>query len=131
MSAHQHLKRIRVVLADDDPPMLATINSLLQADFEVVAAVSDGYSLVEAALKWNPDVIVSDIAMPQLNGIEAARRIRELLPAIKFIFLTMHGACEYRREARSVGASGYVLKVFAKEELPRTVRSAVASPAKQ
>jgi DNA-binding NarL/FixJ family response regulator len=119
------MNRIRILLADDDVLMLATINKLLQADFEIVDAVSDGRSLVEAAFKFKPDVIVSDISMPRLSGFEAARKIRGSLPGIKFIFLTMHGSRGYRREALSVGASGYVLKSSAREELTKTVHAAL------
>ena len=81
--------------------MLANISKLLQADFEVVGAVSDGHSLVEAAFEWRPDIIVTDITMPKLNGIAAARKIRDSLPGIKFIFLTMHSDPWYRAEARA------------------------------
>jgi DNA-binding NarL/FixJ family response regulator len=115
------MKRTRILLADDDVRMLAIANRLLQADFDVVDMVSDGNSLVEAAFKLHPDVIVTDISMPKLNGIEAVRRIRVSLPGIKFIFLTMHGARGYRREAQSVGAAGYVLKSAAREELNQAV----------
>ena len=99
------MKRTRILLADDDPHMLVCLNALLQPDFEVVGAVSDGHSLVEATFKLHPDVIVTDISMPKMNGIEAVRTIRCVLPDIKFIFLTMHDANGYRREARSVGAA--------------------------
>jgi DNA-binding NarL/FixJ family response regulator len=119
------MKRIRILLADDDLPMLANIRKLLQADFEVVDTVSDGRSLVEAAFKWTPDIIVTDITMPKLNGIAAARKIRLGLPEIKFIFLTMHSDRWYRAEALSVGAAGYILKTSVREELNRAVHDAV------
>src|SRR5215472_1243602 len=92
------MKRTRVLLADDDLHMRIRLNTLLRPDFEVVDAVSDGHSLVEAAFKLHPDVIVTDISMPKMNGIEAVRTIRCVLPDIKFIFLTMHDANGYRRE---------------------------------
>src|SRR5579864_3043737 len=69
------MKRTRILLADDDLPMLAAISKLLQAEFEVVGMVSDGHSLVEAAFTLQPDVIVTDISMPKMNGIEAVRKI--------------------------------------------------------
>ena len=109
--------------------MLTAINKLLQKDFDVVEMVSDGTSLVEAAIKLNPDVIVTDISMPKMSGIEAVRQIRSSLPGIKCIFLTMHGASGYRREAQSVGAAGYVLKSTAREELARAVHEALETPA--
>jgi DNA-binding NarL/FixJ family response regulator len=124
MNPNPEMKRIRILLADDDVGALVVIHKLLQSDFEVVEMVQDGSSLVEAAFKWRPDVIVSDISMPKLNGIQAARKILESLPGIKFIFLTMHASPAYRRAALSLGASGYVLKAFAREELTKSVRAA-------
>ncbi len=117
------------MLADDDLHVLATVHKLLQTDFEIVDMVSDGSALVAAAFKLQPDVIITDISMPKLNGIEAIRQIRGLLPGIKCIFLTMHGASGYRREARSVGATGYVLKSSAREELNRAIRHAMEDAA--
>jgi DNA-binding NarL/FixJ family response regulator len=109
--------------------MLAKVRKLLQTDFEVVGMVSDGRSLVEAALKCRPDVIVTDISMPRLNGIAAARNIRHALPRIKFVFLTMHSDHGYRTEAHSVGASAYILKSSAREELNQAIHDAMAAPA--
>jgi DNA-binding NarL/FixJ family response regulator len=123
------LKRIRIVLADDDEAMLATTNKLLQNDCEIVGMVSDGSALVEAALNLHPDVVVTDISMPVMNGIEAVRRIRGAVPGTKFVFLTMHDANGYRREARSAGADGYVLKSSAREELNQAIREAAESAA--
>ena len=104
------MKLARILLADDDLHVLATINKLLRTDFEIVDMVTDGPSLVAAALEFRPDVIVTDISMPKMNGIEAIRQIRGFLPGVKCIFLTMHGTSGYRREAQNVGAIGYVLK---------------------
>lgn len=123
------MKRTRILLADDDLPMLAAISKLLQAEFEVVGMVSDGHSLVEAAFTLQPDVIVTDISMPKMNGIEAVRKIRGTLSGIKCIFLTMHGAKGYRREAQSVGAAGYVLKSSAREELNQAIHHAIQGSA--
>ena len=123
------MKRTRILLADDDLHMLVSLKGLLQADFEVVDAVSDGHSLVEDAFKLHPDVIVTDISMPKMNGIEAVRTIRSVLPDIKFIFLTMHDATAYRREARRVGAAGYVLKSAVREELSEAIHHAMDSAA--
>jgi DNA-binding NarL/FixJ family response regulator len=122
------MKRIRILLADDDLPMLASISKLLQADFEVVCAVSDGQSLVEAAFKWKPDIIVSDITMPKLNGFAAARKIHESLPGIKVIFLTMHADRWYRAEALSIGAAAYILKSSAREKLNQTIHDVIVGP---
>jgi len=121
----EEMTRTRVLLADDDLQMQASINTLLQADFEIVGTASDGYSLIEAALKLRPDVIVTDISMPGMNGFEAVRTIRQILPDIKLIFFTMHNGSSYRREARSIGAAGYVLKSAAREELNQAVQNAM------
>ena len=118
------MKRIRILLADDDLPMLLATSRLLQADFEVVGTVSDGNSLVEAAFRLHPDVVVSDISMPKMNGIEAARRIRSSLPGIKFIFLTMHDTKGYRREVEALGVAGYILKSSAREQLNQAIYTA-------
>ncbi len=117
-------RRIRVLVADDDLPMLAAIHRLLESDFEIVDMVSDGRSLVEAAVRLKPDVIVSDISMPRLNGIEAARAIRRHLPDVRIIFLTMYGHRAYRSAAVNLGVSGYLLKSSVREELKKTVRDA-------
>jgi DNA-binding NarL/FixJ family response regulator len=119
------MKRTRVLLADDNSFLRARIKTMLQAEFEVVGAVSDGQSLVEAAARLRPDVVVTDISMPKLGGIEAARAIRGTLPDIKLIFLTMHEENGYRKQAHRVGASGYVLKSAAHQELSHAIRSAM------
>jgi len=117
-------KRIRILLADDDLRVRKMARELLQPEFDVVDMVSDGEALVAAALRLRPDVIVTDISMPAMSGIEAVRQIRSVMPEIKFVFFTMHDANGYRREAQSAGA-GYVLKSSAWEELSRTIRDAV------
>src|SRR3974377_1791306 len=123
------MKRTRILLADDDLHMLVSLKGLLQPDFDVIDAVSEVLSLVEDAFKLHPDVIVTDISMPKMNGIEAVRAIRCVLPDIKFIFLTMHDANAYRREARRVGAAGYVLKSAVREELSKAIHHAMDSAA--
>ena len=117
-------KRTRILLADDDQQMLASISTLLQVDFDVVGAVSDGQSLVEAAFEHRPDIIVTDISMPILNGIAAACKIRDSAPGIKFIFLTMHNNRWYRTKALSAGAVAYILKSSAREELNQAIHDA-------
>jgi DNA-binding NarL/FixJ family response regulator len=105
--------------------MQACISALLQADFEIVGTVLDGCALVEATLKLRPDVVVTDISMPTMNGIEAVQVIRQILPDIKLIFLTMHNENSYRREAKRVGAAGYILKSAAREELSQAIHDAM------
>ncbi|HYK61588.1 MAG TPA: response regulator transcription factor [Bryobacteraceae bacterium] len=119
-------KRIRILLADDDLRVRKMARELLQPEFDVVDMVSDGEALVAAALRLRPDVIVTDISMPAMSGIEAVRQIRSVMPEIKFVFFTMHDANGYRREAQSAGAVGYVLKSSAREELNQTIRNAMA-----
>ena len=123
------MKRTRILLADDDLPMLERVNVMLQSDFDIVDTVTDGHSLVEAAFKLHPEVIVTDISMPKMTGVEAVRTIRCVLPDIKFIFLTMHDTNEYRREARNVGAAAYVLKSAIREELSRAIHHAIEGEA--
>jgi DNA-binding NarL/FixJ family response regulator len=123
------VKRTRVLLADDHPLILQGLRSLLETECEVVDTVSDGLSLVEAAFRWRPDIIVSDISMPKLNGIAAAREIRDSLPTTKFIFLTMHGERWYRAEALKAGAAAYILKTSAREELSQAVHDVMEGPA--
>jgi DNA-binding NarL/FixJ family response regulator len=124
-SSQVQMLRTRVLVAEDDPLMRVRIYRLLQTEFEVVEAVGDGHSLVEAAFRLRPDVIVTDISMPKMSGIEAVRAIRLMLPDITFIFLTTHDGRAYRRQARNVGAAGYVLKSVAREELRQVIHHAL------
>jgi DNA-binding NarL/FixJ family response regulator len=116
------MKRPRVLLADDHPLFLAGLRSLLETECEVVGVVSDGRSLVEAAMRLQPEVIVMDIGLPLLNGIDAARQIKRELPETKILFVTMHGNLAYLKNALAAGASGYVLKTSAREELLSAVQ---------
>jgi DNA-binding NarL/FixJ family response regulator len=107
----------RVVLADDHSLMLQGVRKLLEKKVELVAAVGDGLALVKAVEVNEVDVVLLDISMPVLNGIDAARRIRKISPNTKLIFLTMHADPDYVIEALRVGASGYLLKWSAETEL--------------
>jgi len=111
------IRRPRLLLADDHPVVLAGVRALLESEVDLVETVQDGRALVEAALRLKPDVILLDISMPMLNGIDAARQIRKELPDAKIIFLTMHSDPDYVREALRVGAAGFVLKSSAGTEL--------------
>ena len=90
---------------------------MLENHYELAGTANDGRALIEAAKRLEPDVVVVDISMPGLNGIDAAREIRAAQPAVKLIFLTMHSDGLYLRKALAAGASGYVLKSGAAEEL--------------
>jgi DNA-binding NarL/FixJ family response regulator len=119
------MKKPRVLLADDHRVVAEGLRGLLDPHFEVLGVVSDGRELVAAAKSLNPDVVVLDISMPSLNGIEAARQMRDAgLPA-KVVFLTMHLEVAYAARAMEAGASGFVLKHSAPSELVTAVREAL------
>ena len=117
------MKKPRVLMADDHSLILAGLRKLVEVDCDVVGMVEDGRALVEAAQKLRPDLILLDISMPLLNGLEAARQLRTLVPESKLIFLTMHASPTYATEAFQVGASGYLLKRSAASELSLAIRS--------
>ena len=107
----------RVILADDHNLVAEALRGLVASQFEVVATVCDGHALVTSATALKPDVIVADVAMPLLNGLEALRQLKQKLPGAKFVFLTMNEDPEIGVEAMKSGASGYVLKKCAASEL--------------
>ena len=109
--------RPTVILADDHGIVAEGLKRMLEPDYDVVAIVRDGRALIDAAGALHPDVIVADISMPLLNGIDAIRQIRRQLPATRAICLTMHADRTYVAEAFEAGASGYVVKHSASEEL--------------
>lgn len=111
------MRQPRVLLADDHSLVLEGFRRLLEPHFELVGMVEDGRALLEAASKLEPDVVLLDISMPLLNGIDAAKQLRKLAPHSKIIFLTMHADPAYVSEAFRVGASGYLLKRSAATEL--------------
>ncbi|HEX5084703.1 MAG TPA: response regulator transcription factor [Blastocatellia bacterium] len=115
----------RVLLADDHTIVAEGLRSLLEDEFEFVGAVSDGRALLDAARKLEPDVIVADISMPLLNGLDAARQLKRDGSAAKIIFLTMHAEAQLAAEAFRAGASGYLLKSSAGEELITAIHEVV------
>ncbi len=121
--------RRRVLLADDHTLLLEAFEKLLEPDYTVVRSVSDGRSLITAAVELKPDVIVLDIAMPLLNGLDAARQIKKTMPAIKLIFLTMNEDPNVANEAFRAGASGYLLKTSAASELTKAIKEALCGRA--
>jgi DNA-binding NarL/FixJ family response regulator len=114
-------RKPRLLLADDHAIVLEGMNRLLQTEYDLLPPVSDGQLLVETAERTNPDVIVADISMPILNGIEAARQIKKKGLKAKVVILSMHADIEWASQALAVGALGYVVKQSAAEELIRAI----------
>ena len=112
----------RILLADDHAIVLEGMRSILEPDYEVVGEAKDGRELVEAALELRPDVIVLDIAMPNLNGLEAIRQLQKAELRAKIVCMTMHAGVEYAVQAFRLGVSGYLLKHDASDELVRAIR---------
>jgi DNA-binding NarL/FixJ family response regulator len=117
------MKVPRILLADDHPMVLEGVAKLVEEFGEVVGRVEDGRALLEAAPRIMPDVVVMDISMPRLNGLEAARHLQKLVPQCRIIFLTMHADPMYVAEAFEAGASGYLLKQSAGYELKKAVHT--------
>ena len=116
------MKRTRILLADDHKMFAQGLESLLEDEFELVGTVENGQALVEAAVRFDPDVIVADISMPLMNGLDAVRKLKEQSVTAKIIFLTMHADDRLLAEAFRCGGSGYVLKQSAGEELILAIR---------
>jgi len=104
------LKRIRLILADDHPAVLETVTRLLEREFEIVGTAGDGEALLEAAARLKPDVLVMDISMPILSGLEAARKLKEDGCTARIVFLTVHNNPDIVRACLNCGAFGYVVK---------------------
>jgi len=119
------MSKPRILIADDHQMLAEGLRSLLEPEFEVVGVVADGRELVAAAKKHQPDVIVADITMPSLNGIEAAVQLRDVNVKAKVVFLTMHRDVAYARRAMAAGAAGFVLKHSVASELITAVREAI------
>ena len=117
------MKRPRVLLADDHTIVAEGLASLLEPDCDLVGRVQNGRDLLRAAEELSPDVIVTDISMPLLNGIEALRQLKKADPDVRVVFLTVHADVTYVTEAFRAGASGYVLKQSAAEELRSAIRA--------
>lgn len=123
------MKKTTVLLADDHEIFLAGLHKLLETDFDVIGAVADGRALCEAARRLNPDVIVADISMPVLNGVDAVRSLMADGCTAKVIYLSMHGDALYINEAMRTGASAYILKRDAPDKLIAAIREAAGAPA--
>src|ERR1700747_2591554 len=119
--------RARLLIADDHTLLAEACKSLLEPEFDVVGIVDNGRALLQLASELKPEIVILDIAMPQLNGLDAGKQIKHLLPATKLVFLTMNLSPEVAAEAFRRGASGYVVKCSAAAELVRAIRRALRS----
>jgi len=119
------MKRVRILLADDHTMMCAGLRKLLEPDYEVIGSVADGRALLKAAAELKPDLVLVDVGMPLLNGLDAAHELRKVMPQVKLIFLTMNTDPDLAAEALRMGASGYLLKNSEDGELLRAVRDAL------
>lgn len=119
------MKHPRIMLADDHALLVEAFRKLLESTCDVVGTVTDGHALLVAAPALKPDVIVIDIAMPRLNGLEAGQHLKKMMPAVKLIFLTMNQDPDLAAEAMRSGASGYLLKTSAATELFEAIQAAL------
>jgi DNA-binding NarL/FixJ family response regulator len=119
------LSRAHVLLADDHSVMLDRVGVLLNSSFEVVGAVTNGQEMISAGIRLDPDVIVADITMPGLSGIEAAQQLREAGSRARFVFLTIHIEHEFVDACVSQGALGYVVKSHMKTDLIPAIKAAL------
>ncbi|MCC6342780.1 MAG: response regulator transcription factor [Bryobacterales bacterium] len=120
------MTRKRILLADDYPVVLEGLRRLLESAFDIAGVVADGRELVKQAVALQPDLIISDISMPLLNGLDAAQQIKKLLPQVKIIFLSMHAEVAFVADAFHSGADGYLIKSSAGEELVSAVTEVLA-----
>jgi DNA-binding NarL/FixJ family response regulator len=119
------MKKVTVILADDHKIILEGLKNLLEEEFEILGSAEDGRQMLESAQKLHPDVVVVDISMPLLNGIDAVKQLKKTNPDIKVVFLTMHNDAMYAKEAFDAGASGFVLKHSAPSELITAIHEAL------
>ena len=119
------VKRTTILLADDHSIVIEGMRRLLEAEFDVIGVVSDGMTLIDVAEQLRPHVIVADVSMPVLNGIEAARQLRVNNPEIKIVFLSMHPDVVYVSEALRAGGSAYILKTSAGFEIVTAIREVI------
>jgi len=119
------MQRPRIILADDHTLLLDALKNLMEPEFEVVGTFNDGQALVEAAQELNPNVVVLDISMPTMNGLNAGQRLKQMMPLVKLVYLTMNHDPDVAGEAFRLGASAFVLKNSAATELLQAIRKVV------
>lgn len=120
------MSKPRILLADDHALVLEGFRRILEGHYELVGTVGDGRALLEAAKTLQPDIVILDVSMPLLNGIDAAAQLKKICPKAKIIIVTMHADTDYVRSAFEAGASAYVLKRSAVDELEQAIRAVVA-----
>ena len=120
------MSKPRILLADDHLLLLDGLKRLLERHYELVGTVQDGLSIVSETLRLQPDLVLLDVAMPVLNGLQAGKRLREQMPNIKILYVSMYGDRPYVEEAMRIGASGYILKRSGWEELSRAIEAVLA-----
>jgi len=116
------MSKVRILLADDHNMVAEGLRAFLEPEFELVGIVEDGHELLDKAKQVNPDVIIADITMPSLNGIDAVEQLKKTGSQAKVIFLTMHHDAMYANRAFEAGASGFILKHSAPDELLTAIR---------
>jgi DNA-binding NarL/FixJ family response regulator len=124
---HAGVSSVRILVVEDFPPFRQFICSMLgeRNDLQIIGEAADGLEAVQKAVELKPDLILMDIGLPSLNGLEAGRRILELVPESKIIFLSQESSSEVMQEALSLGARGYVVKINATSELMPSIDAAI------
>ena len=122
----EHMSKVRILVADDHAGVREFVEGMLEPTFEVIGMVGNGKALVETARRLQPDVIITDISMPILNGIEAAKQLKQSGSRAKVVFLTVHSDPEIVRACLNVGACGYIVKPRMDSDLLPAVREALA-----
>lgn len=119
------MKRTSILLADDHTMVCAGLRRVLEPEYDVVGSVEDGLKLLQVAVDLKPDLVILDVGMPLLNGLDAARELRKVAPSVRIIFLTMNPDADIANEAIRLGISGYLLKTCREDELLHAVRNAL------
>jgi len=118
--------RVRILLADDHPLVQQRVTALLQSSFDLVGVAHDGLEMVDEAMRLSPDIIVADISMPELDGIQAAHRLRQMGAKATIVFLTIHESPEFVEACLAEGALGFVIKAQIKDDLIPAINSALS-----
>jgi DNA-binding NarL/FixJ family response regulator len=116
------MRRLRILVADDHPQVREALQKLLDHDFEVIRCVGDGHALMKAAEELKPDLVVLDVGLPLMNGLEAGRALKKLMPEVKLMYLTMNADPDIAAEAARIGASGYLRKSSMGQELVQAIQ---------